>query len=315
MSKITNNERIINLIVTHAEFERQMVPYLAQLKQRYTWKNDTRRAHGVLKSQIIQARRQVQSAMTERSKLIRESKAVTRHIKRVARQLETTIADEYRKTSPLLAQLASARQITAKQAESYVARLNRTSGVELMGKLIDLLKIRIELRDSQDADAEISLNGLYQMMKRISENELASLKEFRQALESEELQEKLKLINAGVEELGINAAAVDEKLAEPSKLGIMPSAVEFESILHAGRAPVYYVSRGYTVLPYVKDVYSAMNYMQRALRERRKYQGTVSALKRYTDAVSALDEYYQAHYTQNDATPRNYHGHYANEHD
>ncbi len=39
--------------------------------------NDTRRAHGVLKSQII--RRQVQSAMTERSKLIRES-TVTRHI-------------------------------------------------------------------------------------------------------------------------------------------------------------------------------------------------------------------------------------------
>lgn len=315
MSKITNNERIINLIVTHAEFERQMVPYLAQLKQRYTWQNDTRSAHGVLKSQLMQARRRVQSAMTERSKLVRESRAVTRHIKRVARQLETTIADEYRQTSPLLDQLASARQITAKKAESYVARLNRTSGVGLMGKLIDLLKVRIELGDSKDADTEASLNGLYQMMKRVSDNELASLKEFRQALESEELQVKLKLINAGVEDLGIKTEAIDEKLAEISKLRLMPSAVELEGILHAGRAPVYYVSRGYTVLPYVKDVYSAMNYMQRALRERRKYQGTVSALKRYTDAVNALDEYYQAHYTQNDATPWNYHGHYANEHD
>ncbi len=79
--------------MTHAEFERQMV-LSAQLKQRYTWKNDTRRAHGVLKSQIIQARRQVQSAMTERSSLF-GSLRLSQGILAVARQLETTIADEY----------------------------------------------------------------------------------------------------------------------------------------------------------------------------------------------------------------------------
>lgn len=313
MSKITNNERILNLLETHHQFEIAMQGYLKQLKQDYLWQNDTRRNYGILKSQLIQVRRQIQSAMSENNRTVREVKGLIRHIKRVARQLETTIADEYHQTSPLLNQIAGARKITAVQAEACISRLHRTAGVELMDGLLSLLKNRAEIADVDTP--ELSLRGLQQMALRVSENDLTSLREFRQSIATDELKLKLRAINDGLQTLGVTAEPINERLVELPIPAVVSTPTELEQILHKGRAPAYYISRGHTVLPYVNSVYSAMNYMRRALREHRKYRGTVNALQRYTDAINALNEYYLSHYTQNNARPRNYHGHYANEHD
>lgn len=312
-----NNEKIKNLLLCRDNLTPLMEVYLDQLKKRYEWSREARTSFFRVKRIIFSISSDLKKEAKKEEKkadLINELiLEIRRESAEIIDNFQSQISPDGIKGLSELSELTR-RNFTVDYADTMHGFILRNVNVPKRKLLYSLRKrANIDYANSERirvaewASEQLTLladNYMGRSYKGFKHGEFASelkkiltvLQKFSFFTQSERLHEILRWEN---------------DWNEPE----YPDTEDIVDVLHAARQPSMYIRRGYTVLEYSRVVYKSMNYFHRAVREKREYIGTKRAYNRLIDALSALGSYYNSQYVQGGGQPKNYHGHYAGEHE
>lgn len=315
-----NNEKIQNLLSSKTILEDQVNTYLDQLKERYEWTQTIRSAFFAARRSINDVANDLKRISKKELKKDTSFETLVTRIRSEATRLNQKYEEIQGITERGLDELASlsANDLTVDYADTMNAYITNQITEFSTRRLINLLEKRNNIAPANqeyiDRLQSISVN-----LKQVTQEYMKGFKKFFEDDNSEQLRSvispisnELAAMNLGEEASKLNDALMSLDLkSEP----LRPNPEELVDILHETRSPAMYISRGYTVLEFVRPVYKSMNYFQRSLREGREYVGTKNSWDKYISALNSLEKYYYTHYVQAGGKPKNYHGHRAGEHD
>lgn len=314
-----NNEKIQNLISSKSSLEELVSTYLDQLKERYEWTQSTRSVFFTTRRSINDVANDLNKAIKKENKKDDAFETLVARIKSEANRLNQKYEDTYHDTERGLDELASlsSNDLTVDFAASMSSYISNQITDFSCRRLINLLDKRQIISPTDHTYIE-SLKVISIELKQAVQEHMKGFKKFFEDGNADQLRSIVSSISSELAAFNLDeeASKLNEALnslnlnSEPSR----PNPEELIDILHETRSPVMYISRGYTVLEYVKPVYKSMNYFQRSLREGREYVGTKNSWDKYISDLNSLEEYYYTHYVQVGGKPRNYHGHRAGEH-
>lgn len=314
-----NNEKIKNLLNVKATLEEQVNVYLDQLKVRYEWTQAIRSAFFATRRSINDVANNLKRISKKELKKDTSFETLVTRIRSEAARLNQKYEDIVGSTERGLDELTSlsANDFTVKYADNMNAYITNQITEFSTRRLINLLEKRAII-SPPDQEYIAKLQSFSIKLRQATQDHMKGFKRFFEDDNLEQLRSiilpitnELAAINLGEEASKLNEAlnSLDLK-SEPSR----PNPEEIIDILHETRSPTMYISRGYTVLEFVRPVYKSMNYFQRSLREGREFVGTKNSWDKYISALDSLEEYYYTHYVQAGGRPRNYHGHHPGEH-
>lgn len=315
-----NNEKILNLLKSKDTLEPHIDEYLSKLKDNMVKNNEQSSKYSIARKNLHKVNAELMRIAKREDKKSKAFLGLVSRIKKEAQKKNEELQDVVGKSEKGLEELIDLKSESlssdyALQMSSYLRK--NVSDINI-SRLINLLEMT-EKYPLGNEDYKNQIHKINADLDNVIGANMRGFKSFMDNKQLDTLKAELEPAFSRISKLGLNdqARKIKQILSNLDSFRIFeqPDSSEIVEIIHSTRNPAMYISRGYTVLEYVKPVYADMTYLQRAFRDNRKYEGTKNAWNRYLNSVSNLDEYYKGHYQQAGGSPKNLHGHHAGEHE
>lgn len=314
-----NNEKILAIFTAMNDLDPLMNDYLSSLKKRHNWSKEVQAEFFSMKRTLHQVSYALDKISRSEKRKEKKLEELTLRVRKEASRLnELYIENVDKKGERGLEELMDLKQVdfTPKYAESMRSYLVRPLRGINHSRLNYALERRKELQEI-NIEREIAVTKLSRRIRSISSQQMKSFKRIK----LNRLKNYLHPLIVEMERYGINDQVntlnqkiinVDDARFDRPK---RPSYKKITSILNYMVSQDMRIVRGYTVMDNAIPLYESLNHLRSSIWSKREYVGTYNAYESFRKQVSELERYYRKSYVQAEGSPKNYHGHYANEYE